>query len=94
MERIVIEHEIKTEYNLIREIRKTYITVNGVERLWDTHRAPQQVPGKLVEEQYVKTDMTELPTDVEVLANHFWTDKVHTDFEAMLRTQEEEQRAR
>ena len=87
MERIVTEHEIKTEYNLIREIRKTYITVNGVERLWDTHRAPQHVPGKLEEDTYVKTSTTNLPTDVKVLADHFWTEEVHASFELLLKEQ-------
>ena len=87
MERIVTEHEIKGEYNFIREITKTYVTINGVERLWDNLRAPQHIPGKLVEEKYIKTDMTELPTDVEVLANHFWTDEVHTNFEVLLKEQ-------
>ena len=87
MERIVTEHEIKGEHKLIREIRKTYITVNGVERLWDTHRAPQVVPGKLEEEQYVITDLTKEPADVAVLANHFWTHEVHTNFEALLKEQ-------
>ena len=87
MERIVTDHEIKGEHKFIREIIKTYVTVNGVERLWNTHRAPQVVPGKLEEDTYVKTSTTDLPTDVKVLANHFWTEEVHSTFEALLKEQ-------
>ena len=47
MERTITEHEIKTEYNLIREITRKYVTVDGVEYGPNTHRAPQHVPGTL-----------------------------------------------
>ena len=90
MERKVTEHEIKTEHKLIREITKTYVTIGGVERLWDTHRAPQHVPGSLVDETYVKTSMKDLSADVKVLAGHFWTQEVHDLFEALLVEQEAE----
>ena len=38
MERTVKDYEVKGEHKLIREITKTYVTVGGVERLWNTHR--------------------------------------------------------
>ena len=84
MERKITEHEIITEYNLIREITKTYVTVDGVERLWNTHRAPQHVPGTLSEGSYTKTSMKDLSADVKVLAGHFWTQDVHDLYEALL----------
>ena len=90
MERIVTEHEIKTEYNLIREITHKYVTVEGVEYGPNTHRAPQYVPGKLVDDVYSKTSMKDLPTDVKVLAGHFWTQDVHDLFEALLVEQQVE----
>ena len=87
MERTVTEHEIKGEHKLIREITKTYVTIGGIERLWDTHRAPQQVPGTLDGETYVKHDMNDLSDDVHALATHFWTADVHTSFEELLHKQ-------
>ena len=90
MERKVIEYETRTEYNLIREITKTYITVNGVERLWDTHRAPQHVPGTLVDDTYVKTDLKTLNSTVKVLAGHFWTEDIHDLYEELLKEQQVE----
>ena len=91
MERTVKEHEIKTEYNLIREITKTYVTIGGIERLWDTHRAPQEVPGTLEGETYVKHNLNDLSDDVHALATHFWTQQVHDEFEELLRKQQAEQ---
>ena len=87
MERIVKEHEIKTEYNLIREITHKYVTVEGVEYGPNTHRAPQYVPGTLNGDVYSKTSMKDLPADVKVLAGHFWTQDVHDLFEALLKEQ-------
>ena len=91
MERQVKEHEIKGEHKFIREITKTYVTIGGIERLWDTHRAPQHVPGVLDGDTYVKTKTSALPTDVKALATHFWTQDVHDLFEALLKEQAEEQ---
>ena len=85
--RTIKEHEIRTEYNLIREITKTYVTVDGVEYGPNTHRAPQHVPGTLVDDAYVKTDIKTLNADVKVLAGHFWTQDVHDLFEALLKEQ-------
>ena len=87
MERTITEYEIKTEYNLIRQITKKYVTVEGVEYGPNTHRAPQHVPGTLVDDAYVKTDLKTLNADVKVLAGHFWTQDVHDLFEALLKEQ-------
>ena len=92
MERIVTEHEIKGEYNFIREIRKTYVTVGTEERLWDTHRAPQEVPGTLEGETYVKHNLNDLSDDVHALASHFWTQAVHDGYEELLHKQAAEQK--
>ena len=85
--RTIKEHEIRTEYNLIREITKTYVTVDGVEYGPNTHRAPQYVPGTLNGGSYIKTSMKDLPATVKVLAGHFWTQDVHDLFEALLKEQ-------
>ena len=90
MERIIIEHEIKTEYNLIRQITHKYVTVDGVEYGPNTHRHPQHVPGKLVDDTYVKTDIKTLNADVKVLASHFWTQDVHDLYEELLKEQQVE----
>ena len=87
MERTITEHEIKTEYNLIREITRKYVTVDGVEYGPNTHRAPQHVPGTLNGGSYTKTSMKDLSADVKVLAGHFWTQEVHDLFEALLKEQ-------
>ena len=87
MERQVIEHEIKGEHKLIREIIKTYVTINGRERLWDTLRAPQHLPGTLDGETYIKHNLNDLSDDVHALATHFWTEDVHTSFEELLHKQ-------
>ena len=92
MERIVKEHEITTEYNFIREIRKTYVTVDGVERLWNNHREPQEVPGTLDGETYVKHNLNDLSDDVHALASHFWTQTVHDEYEEFLHKQAAEQK--
>ena len=84
MERTITEHEIKTEYNLIRQITHKYVTVDGVEYGPNTHRAPQYVPGSLNGGSYTKTSMKDLPADVKVLAGHFWTQDVHDLYEALL----------
>ena len=91
MERTVTEHEIKGEYNFIREITKTYVTVNGEERLWDTHRAPQCLPGTLDGENYIKHNLNDLSDDVHALASHFWTADVHASYEEFLLQQAAEQ---
>ena len=91
MERTVTEHEIKGEYNFIREITKTYVTLNGEERLWDNHRAPQCLPGKLDGETYVKHNLNDLSDDVHALASHFWTADVHASYEEFLLKQAAEQ---
>ena len=57
MERIVTEHEVRTEYNLIRQITKKWVTVDGVEYGPNTHREPQYVPGTLNGDTYSKTSM-------------------------------------
>ena len=87
MERTITEHEIKTEYNLIREITHKYVTVEGVEYGPNTHRAPQHVPGTLNGGSYTKTSMKDLPDTVKFLAGHFWTQEVHDLFEALLKEQ-------
>ena len=90
-ERIVLEHEVTTEYKLIREISRIYITRNGVERLWDTERPPNHEPGTLKDDNgttvYIKTDTKDLPTDVKFLADRFWTEEVHHLFEQLKREQ-------
>ena len=91
MERTVIEHEIKGEHKLIREITKTYVTVGGEERLWNNHRGPQCVPGILDGETYTQTDMKSLPTEVKALAGIFWNTELHHSYEAFLVTQKEQQ---
>ena len=78
MEKIITNHEIKGEYNFIREITHKYVTSDGVEYGPNVHRAPNHVPGTLVEGAYVKTDLKKLNADVKVLATHFWTPDVHT----------------
>ena len=90
MERIITEHEIKTEYNLIRQITHKYVTVDGVEYGPNTHRAPQYVPGTLVDDAYIKTDLKTLNSDVKVLAGHFWTQDVHDLYEELLKEQQVE----
>ena len=94
MERHVKDYEVKGEHKLIREITKTYVTIDGVERLWNTHRSNQHQPGKLDGETYVQTDMSDLPTDVKALAAHFWTEEVQNGFKVLLETQQAEQNAR
>ena len=87
MERTVKDYEVKGEHKLIREITKTYVTVGGVERLWETHRGGQHLPGKLDGETYVQTDMSDLPTDVAALAAHFWDTELNHSYEAFLKVQ-------
>ena len=87
MERIITEHEIKTEYNLIRQITHKYVTVDGVEYGPNIHRAPQYVPGTLNEDVYSKTSMKDLPADVQFLAGRFWTQDIHDLYEALLKEQ-------
>ena len=90
MERIITEHEVKGEYKFIRQITHKYVTVDGVEYGPNTHRAPQHVPGKLVDDAYVKTDIKTLNADVKVLAGHFWTQDVHDLYEELLKEQQVE----
>ena len=88
MERIVTEYEIRGEHKIISIKEITYVTLNGVEKPFgDPHRPGRYLPGKLEEDTYVKTSTKDLPTDVKALANHFWTDEVHTNFEALLKEQ-------
>ena len=87
MERIVNEHEIKTEHKLIREITKTYVTVDEVERLWNTHRGPLHAPGTIVDESFVSTDMKSLTPDVKELANLLWTTEINHAYEVFLNEQ-------
>ena len=89
MERTVTEHEVKGEHQLIRVITKTYVTIDGKEKLWNNHRAPQHVPGTLEEDTYVKTPMSELSATVKVLAGHFWTEEVHASYETVLKARKE-----
>ena len=86
MERIVKEHEITTEHKLIREITKTYVTVDGEERLWNTHRGPQHLPGTLDGETYTATDMKTLTPDVKALANLLWTAELQHEYETHLKS--------
>ena len=86
MERIIKEHEITTEHKLIREITRTYVTSNGEERLWDTHRGPNHLPGKLDGETYIATDMKTLPEEVKALANLLWTTELQHGYEAHLKS--------
>lgn len=89
MERTVLEHEIKTEYKKIREIRTTYVTNNGVERLWDTNRGNLVEPGALdiTGENYIQTNTSSYSSELQDLATLCWTASVQTDFEAYLRAQ-------
>ena len=86
MERKVIEHEIKTEYKLIRQITHTYVTVNDEERLWDTHRGSQLSPGALVSDGYVATVIANLPADVIPIAEAVWTEEIKSGHEAYLKS--------
>ena len=86
MERIVKEHEITTEHKLIREITRTYVTRGDEERLWDTHRGPKHLPGKLDGETYTSTDMKTLPEEVKELANLLWTTELQHGYEAHLKS--------
>ena len=91
MEITKTDHEIKGDYNFIREITTTYFTTsNGVEHKSNPHRHPQHVPGTLVEGVYVKTDLKKLNADVKVLAGHFWTQDVHDLYEELLKEQQVE----
>ena len=94
MERTVKDYEVKGEHKLIREITKTYVTVGGEERLWETHRGGQHQPGKLDGETYIQTDMADLPADVKALAAHFWTEEVQNGFQVLLEAQQAEQNDR
>ena len=91
--RTITEHEIKGEYKFIREITKTYVTVNGVERLFDTHRGNQHTPGVLQDETYHPNAMTSFNDDLSALASHFWTQDVHNDWKEELLKKKEEQDA-
>ena len=93
MERTVTEYEVKGEYNFIREISRIYVTRNGIERLWDTVRPPNKVPGELDGEAYVKHDMNDLSDNVHALASHFWTEAVHASYEEFLHKQAAENSA-
>ena len=85
MERTITEHEIKGEYNFIRDITITYFTTSdGVEHKGNPHRGPQHVPGVLVEGAYVKTDMSTLGARAKAFATHLWTPELHTDYSAHL----------
>ena len=85
MERTVTEYEVKGEFNFIREITHTYFTTSdGVEHKGNTHRAPQHVPGTLVEDVYTKTDLNDLGANAKMFATHFWTPELHVSYEAVL----------
>ena len=85
--RKITEHEIRTEHKLIQEFVKTYVTIDGEERLWKNDPSNVHYPGTLNGGSYTKTSMKDLPADVKVLADHFWTQDVHTLFEALLKEQ-------
>ena len=92
MERTTTEYEIKGDYNFIREITHTFFTTSdGVEHQGNTHRAPQHVPGTLVDDVYVKTDIKTLNANVKVFATHLWTPELHADYETFLKAQAAEQ---
>ena len=42
-------------------------------------------PGSLVEDVYVRTDVTSYPTEVQNIANLCWSDASHTAYENILR---------
>ena len=92
MERTLTEYEIKGEYRIIREITKTYVTIDGEERLWNNHRGVQNVPGKLDGETYIQTDIGDLPPDIAALAAHFWTEEVQNGFQSHLEVQQSKQK--
>ena len=85
--RTITEHEIRTEHKLIQEFVKTYVTIDGEERLWKNVPSDVHHPGTLVDDAYVKTDVKTLNADVKILAGHFWTQDVHDLFEVLLKEQ-------
>ena len=87
MEITKTNHEVKGDYKVISEIHQDYLVRdNGDEvRLGAPHRPPRHHPGTLVDGTYVKTDLNTLDTDAKALAAHFWTEELHTDYEAYLK---------
>ena len=86
MERTLTEYEIKGEFSYIREITTTYFTTSdGVEHRGNIHRAPQHVPGSIVNGNYVKSTDVEIPATIHALALHLWTPEVHENFEIFIR---------
>ena len=43
-------------------------------------------PGSLMEDIYVRTDLTDFPQEVQNIAGLCWSDDVHTAYEAKLRS--------
>ena len=87
MEVTKTNYEVKGDYRIIGEINQVYsVRDNGDEiKLGVPLRNPRYVPGILNGGSYTKTSMKDLPADVKVLANHFWTQEVHDLYEAHLK---------
>lgn len=67
------------------EINRT--TKNGQEFFSTPHNPGAVVPGRLQDDVYIRTDLSELPEEIRALAIAYWSDSSYRLHEQFLRNQ-------
>ena len=74
--------------NAVYAISYRMIEIGSAENAGRTIQHPHpgvQLPGSLANGTYVRTNTSELPSHVQLIADSLWTTAVHTAYEAHLR---------
>lgn len=86
-ETVQYAQDIRGEFCSINEITDTIILRDGEEITSSRHRSGGKAAGSLVDNVYVRTDITVFSQAYQNIASALWTDDLHTRLEAHLREQ-------